>query len=310
MTLTLARKVLRRPTSLMILAAIVILAASDFFTDFWSSHSMLTSIVSSSLFVVIALAIIDTWNRERELAPWHRVGNISFKAMAQCVIVARDGLVMFPRGALPYPEDSTPQMDSCEQFAALIDKHPELVGQPDRFARLEQLLQDSEWVACAYQGVRTLASQTRDTLAHWAPIMVLDSRTAVALNRVGTIADSLEDLHRPLGPLRRREGEGIDSRERRMLTALLWDEAITAAVALEENLAQTIGRKDWESLARELLSHDGLDRLTRVKPGDAWKGIEDELTSLGNLVRKQYPSSHDTVLAKQRDTASTETGLG
>ncbi len=283
----------------MILAVIVVMAASDFFTDFWNGHSMLTSIVSNALFVVIALAIIDTWNRARELAPWHRVGNISFKAMAQCVIVARDGLVMFPSGALPYPEDLTPQMDSSEQFAALIEKHPELAGQSDRFARLDQLLQDSEWVASAYKGVRTLASQARDTLAHWAPIMVLDSRTAVALNRVGTIADSLEDLHRPLGPLRRRDGEGIDSRERRVLTALLWDEVITAALALEENLAQTMGRRGWRSRARELLSHDGLDRLNRVNPGDAWEGVEDELTSLRNLVRKQYPSSHDTVLARQ-----------
>lgn len=305
MTLTLARRVLRRRASLVVLAAIVILGASDLFTDFWNGHSMLTSIVSSALFVAIALAIIDTWNRERELAPWRRVGNISFKAMAQCVIIARDGLVMFPRGALPYPEDPTPQMDSCEQFATLIDKHPELAGQPDRLARLEQLLQDSEWVAYAYKGVRTLASQVRDTLARWAPIMVLDSRTAVALNRVGTIADSLEDLHRPLGPLRRRDREGIDSRERRVLTALLWDETITAAVALEENLAQTMdrkdpmGREDWRSLARQLLSDDGLNRLNRVKPGDAWKGVEKELNSLRNLVRKQYPSSHDTALANQ-----------
>jgi hypothetical protein len=304
MTLTLARGVLRRPASLTILAAMVILAASDFYTDFWNDHSMLTSIVSSGLFVAIAIAIIDTWNRERELAPWRRVGNISFKAMAQCVIVARDGLAMFPSGVLPYPEDPTPQVDSCEQFAALINMHPELTIRPDRFVRLEHLLQDSEWVACAYKGVRTLASQVRDTLARWAPIMVLDSRTAVALNRVGTIADSLEDLHRPLGPLRRRDREGIDSRERRVLTALLWDETITAAVALEENLAQTMGRKDrmgedWRSLARRLLSDDGLNRLNRVKPGDAWEGVERELNSLRNLVRMQYPSSHDTALANQ-----------
>jgi hypothetical protein len=283
----------------------VALCITDFLTDFWTTHGMFTAVVAGILVVVIALTLLDTWTRDRNLDVWRRVANISFKALARSVVVSRDGLVMFVEGDLPYQEDPTPQAADCARFRSVVDRNGALDQVPDRLERLDILLRDSAWVALAYSGVRVLAAQARDALAHWAPVMVENPRLAATLNDVAAIADALEDLHRPLGPLH-RTANGIASAQRRTSTAALWDETITACVALEEALAHRMGRIGWASRARELLSNGAIARLDSAEAGASWETIRARLTPLRDDVRGQHASARETALLAREQAVSNE----
>lgn len=296
----LARALTRRASiALLLLAGLLI--ALDFFTSFWNDHQMLTSIVSSALFVGIALSVIETWTDEREAARWKRVANISYKALARSAVVTRDGLIVFLEGKLPYPEDPTPQAEDCDRASELLRVH-EGLDDCDRLARLDELLQDPKWVAYAYGGVRILAAQSREVLAGWAPVMVQNPTLAKALDHVAALTDALEDLHRPLGPIH-RTGQGIQDHDRREATAQLWDDIITGGVVAEEGLwystGRRVGRDIWTSRARELLSERGCDRISLGTPDRVWRKTNESLSELRDRVRELHPPSRETAIERR-----------
>lgn len=296
----LARRVLFRPASLCILAVGAVLVLSDwgwgFLHGFWIEHQVVTSVVTSLLFVMIAIVLIDAWAKERDLAQWRRVANLAYKALIESVRESRDGLIMLAHGDYPY-RPLKPEMNQRREVVRPIVAQYQTQSL-SRQLLLDRLMRESAWVEEAFAGISAMYREGRLVLGHWAPLMLESLRLAQAFSRVALITDALEDLQRPLHPIHRDRGQISDSR-RRAVAAELWDEVITTAIKLEEDLANEMGRVGWRTRARQLLSEEGAARIAERDQGDPFAASDDRLNALRDRIRDQYQSSWD-VVSEQR----------
>jgi hypothetical protein len=288
--LMLLKGLLKRPFAVVTLSLFASAMVSDFYVSFWNNHAMLTSIVSTLLMLGLALAVLDEWQARADEQRWVRVGNICIKSLAQNVILVRDTLVFLTTGKPPFPEEHP--AGTFPEAATKVVTWPKLGG--DLCADVDVLMRSEEWVRSSYATIRSLSRDTRYALALWAPVMVGSARLCSAINRCGLLADAIEDLHRPLGPTHRSQ-EGVAEAERRAGTAHLIELTLAYTIALEEWLTQTMGRRDWKTRGRVLLSPRGDELVVALDAGSLnIDSLERLLVDSRDDLRRLYRSVYDT----------------
>lgn len=283
----------RRPSAIMASVLLIGVFVSDFYISFWNLHAMITNLTSSALIAIIGFAVINEWLSRAEEQRWARIGNICLKSLAQTVTLARDGLIYIANGALPFPEEyqSNPFPQSVMRYVRKVSKRPlRCSGHHD----IDDLMHNENWVRAAYATLRIVSKTEREAIAIWAPIMIGSDRLSSALSFVGHLADAVEDLHRPFGVIHRSKS-GIAQESRRRKTAELIDLTLTFSVALEEWLTATMGRQNWKTRGRELLSSTGIEMMTAMDAGvESIITLEGHLAVCRNELRRLYVSAYET----------------
>lgn len=283
-------RVLTRPGPVLVVVLTLALGTSDWpweaFNGFWRTHPVVANLATGVMFVAIAIAIIDAWHRETDELKWRRVGNIAYKALIQSVRASRDGLVMLIEGEYPFP-DVAGERPAIEPN--IVTETEAVCKGLDRSQRLDALMQRSVWVGAAYRTVRQTQLNGRRVLGEWAALMVASDRLAPAFDRVGLFTDAIEDLERPLYMVHRDTCTGaIADSARRAAAVKLWDQLITTAAKLEESLTREMGREDWVTRGREVLSARGVREIIQCDQGDAHALSDEELKQVRDQVRDQY----------------------
>lgn len=302
--LGIARQVLKKRGAFVTLLVTAGLLASDWIPRsqrFWSSHVMLAAIVSGLLLAAFALFIVEGWSDELERVHTERTRDVAYRGLAHGLRVLRDGLRLLLTAEAPTPEGVAEPDERCKQLEHVFAEIAELPdarshGCMNVEGRLRALAASGSWVETVFPWIIGLKVEGQRQMAQWAPVMLSSSTLAASLNRVAAIVDAFDCLQRPFMS-EHRDGQGRIAHDGLTAMIALWDEMVTAAVRVEEDLERATGRYEWRSV-REELSERGRQSLARR---DADKAALLGLSTSGDaeLVSRmlelagKYPSAYE-----------------
>jgi hypothetical protein len=283
----------------VVLGVAVAVAASDWPTgllhSFWVGHPVITGLMTAVLFGVIASMFLEGWSAQRDEVRWHRVLNSSYRALIRSVCVSRDGLVMLVEGKYRFAEVVVGERPAIDPGVASA-----VAAQPaglEWHERLEGLMQSPVWVEAVYRALHEMQLAGRRVLGEWAPLMIAADRLAPVFARVALFTDALEELERPFARARRDAHTGaIADSAKRELAARLWEELVTTAIKIEEQLRRDMDKgPHWKTVGRDLLSPRGVSEMDRCDAGEEDPLVDDTLQRDQKRLHGQYLSTHAAV---------------
>jgi hypothetical protein len=180
-------------------------------------------------------------------------------------------------------------------------------------ARLKALCASSDWVEVVYPAIVDLKLDGQRQIAAWGAL-INSTELFASLDRVSTIVDAFDVLQRAFLRWHRSADGAIDKVALPAVVAV-WDELVTAAIRVEEDLERATGREGWRS-AREQLSSRGLESLElrdadiaalrgKLLTGD--EDVRDRTRDLADLLPSAYsakPWREATTSAGGRSTTT------
>jgi hypothetical protein len=319
--LGIAQQVLNKRGALVTLVVTAGLLTSDWAPRsqrFWASHVMLAAIVSGLLLAAFALFIIEGWSDKVEQVHTRRTSAVAYRGLAHGLRVLRDGLRLLLTAEAPTPE-GVPEPDGrCKQLERVFAEIAELPdarshGCMNVEGRLRALAASPSWVETVFPWIVGLKVEGQRQTAQWAPVMLSSSALAASLNRVAAIVDAFDCLQRPfMGE--HRDGEGRIAPEGLTPMIALWDEMVTAAVRVEEDLERATGRHKWCSVREELSERGRQSLMLRDADEDALKGLstsgDAELVKLMLELAEKYPSAYEKRERLRKEQAARDSPAG
>ena len=256
-----SRLLARRETRFVLLVGLALTVSdwpSELLSGFWVDHAFVSSVVSSLLFLAVALFVVETWVAEQQRRELTRVAGIAFNALAGAGAHVRDGLRLLVTGTDPAPDGvARPSPRSAPVRSALERTGAGAVG--PREERVRALTADAAWRQLAVEEVVDLRVDGREVVARWAPVMLGNPALSRWLSDVAALHERLRLLQQPLQALRDGRADefekhgGVAAVERR------WMDVLVDCFVLEERLQRASGRKGWRSRARDQLSADEIE---------------------------------------------------
>jgi hypothetical protein len=164
-----------RAVGVVSVLAVVGLCASDFFTQFWVEHPMITAVLAAVVVLGVTVAIVDEYVSASQARRWTVVAVIALNELAEAahkVRVAILELLGLERGM---------------QAQAFLD----LVATPDGAQRVSEALYavagDPGRTGPLLKLVRELLEQQREVMTRWAAVMTQRAPHAAAIERFGEI---------------------------------------------------------------------------------------------------------------------------
>lgn len=249
------------------IAAVVGVALTDWplesLSIFWSEHAMLTNLVSSAVFAVITVTIIERWLRSQEAR--HNdarrreeerrlsiVRLVAYNAVARAPIAQRRimWLLVHDGELQPVPEFEISGQHVRELRAILgrlelseTSEHRVMLHgekRPSLSGRFQTLAQDEQWRRLVHVTLLDVVHSFRLLVARWSALLLTTEESSRALKDLAAQAEELSrvfvefDSGKPASNY-----VGDELRQRR----LLWSRAFANSVALEEALIDKGGER-------------------------------------------------------------------
>jgi hypothetical protein len=265
------------------IGAVVGVAVTDWpfgsLSIFWSEHAMLTNLVSSAVFAVITVTIIEWWLRsqeERQNDARRReeerrlitVRLVAYNAVARAPIAQRRIMWFLVHGGelQPVPEFEISDQHVWELRAVLArlglsetSEHMVMLHgseRPSLSDRFQPLAQDEQWRRLVHVVLRDAVHSFRLLVARWSALLLTTEESVRALKDLAAQAEELSRVFVEFDsgkPTSNYVGEELRKRQ------ILWSCTFANSVALEEALIDKGGeRKDvgerFRTPGRNLLS--------------------------------------------------------
>ena len=276
-------------------AAVVVLALSDgppaSLSGFWSQHAMLTNLVSSAVFTVLTVTVIEAWvhrQQERRTAAVRRaeqqrltvVRSAAYNAVARAPIAQRRIMWFLVHGG---ELRRLPEFEISETHAgrlrAVLARHGlaevseddvmrDGVPRPGFVDRFPRLAQDQEWRRVVHDVLLDAVHRFRVLVARWSSLLLTTEESLGALRDLAGQAEEFSRIFVEFDPRR----PGSDYREDQLRhRQQLWARAFANAVALEEALIDKGGERStagghFRTPGRRLLPPDDLAALEERDP--------------------------------------------
>lgn len=213
---------------------------------FFVPRAFLAGFTSGALLLALGILVIDATLASRDRRRWHRVVAVAYRALANEAGDTRKRLdeLVFGR---PHRAAWWPVADTTIAAERLLARGaPGLSPERgDREDRLRVLAGDARWRANAWQGVRNVKRLGWASVAHWAPVMLSSSRSAVDVDRLAGLNDEVARLQMLLDDdieVSPPDPESI---------AAKWAEVAALATELEDHL---LGQVEGDSVAGKVLA--------------------------------------------------------
>lgn len=272
------------------LVAVVAVALVDWLlpssSAFWSAHAMLTNLVSSALFAVITVTIIESWLRRQE----HRqedarrraeeqrlaiVRSAAYNAVARGPIAQRRIMWFLVHGGVlrrvPEFEISPRLVHELRAVLARLglsetteqDVMDEVLPRPAFVERFPVLAQDEQWRRVVHDVLLDAVHAFRVLVARWSGLLLTTEVSLGALKELAAQAEEFSSVFIEFDA-RRPAADFVD--DRLFTRQLLWSQAFANAVALEEALIDRGGERGVGPLrfmtpGRELLEPQDRDEI-------------------------------------------------
>jgi hypothetical protein len=255
-------------------------------SSFWSDHAMLTNLVSSAIFAVVTVTVIEAWLRQREdrqkellrRAEEHRltiVRSAAYNAVARAPIAQRRIMWFLVHGGelrrVPEFEISEEHVRELRTMLARLElpetsEHSvmlEGLARPSFSSRFPVLAQDRQWRQLVHDVLLDVVHNFRVLVARWSALLVTTDESLRALRDLAAQAEELSRIFVEFNgnkPARLYLGDELKERQ------LLWSRSFANAVALEEALIDAGGERRttnrrFVTPGRRLLPTDDLRRL-------------------------------------------------
>ncbi|MGH3777029.1 MAG: hypothetical protein ACRDRR_15090 [Pseudonocardiaceae bacterium] len=249
------------------IAAVVGVAVTDWplgsLSTFWSEHAMLTNLVSSAVFAVITVTIIEWWLRsqeERHNDARRReeerrltiVRLVAYNAVARAPIAQRRIMWFLVHGGelRPVPEFEISGQHVRELRATLArlglsetSEHRVMLHgeeRPSLSGRFRALAQDEQWRRLVHVVLLDVVHSFRLLVARWSALLLTTQESARALKDLAAQAEELSRVFVEFDagkPASNYVGDELRKRQ------LLWSRAFANSVALEEALIDKGGER-------------------------------------------------------------------
>ena len=256
---------------------------------------MLTNLVSSALFVLLGLTVVNGWLRGRDARRLRLVVVVAAASVGRFLLAYRRTMWLLLYGGRflgdPDFEVSDERLATLRAVLARhqlseIDEHLAVsdddgVAAVQMHARLCVLAADLEWVQLAHDLLRNTFFRSRIVLSRWAPLLVTSDVSSAALWEMAEQVHGGGDLflmfrnhihqdrsHRDHS--HQEHPAGFASEDVAEL-ALRWRMVFTNAVVLDWRLTALTGQQArvWPTDGRNLLLP--VDRQTLHEPGHRWR---------------------------------------
>jgi len=208
-------------------ALLVLLAVTDVrmpgVREFWAEHAMLTNLLSSVLFVVLGLTIVNGWLRWREARRVRLVIIVAFASVGRFLLAYRRIMWFLLYGGrfLGDPDFRVTDAQSAALRDVLarhglseVDEH--VAVQDDEgsaarqmHARLCILAADLDWVLLAHDLLRNTFFRSRIVLSRWASLLVITDVSSAVLQEMA------EQAYEAAIPRSAVEDDGVGVADRR-----------------------------------------------------------------------------------------------
>lgn len=234
-------------------------------SSFWSAHAMLTNLVSSAVFAVITVTVIEWWLRSQEKRQNDArrceeerrltiVRLVAYNAVARAPIAQRRIMWFLIHGGELRP---VPEFEVCEhhilELRAILarlglsetSEHMVMLHgreRPSLSSRFRVLAQDGQWRGLVHVVLGDAVHSFRLLVARWSALLLTTEESVKALKDLAAQAEELSRIFVEFDsskPTSNYAGEELEKRQ------LLWSRAFANSVALEEALIDKGGeRKD------------------------------------------------------------------
>jgi hypothetical protein len=277
---------------------LVLLAVTDVrmpgVREFWAEHAMLTNLLSSVLFVVLGLTIVNGWLRWREARRVRLVIIVAFASVGRFLLAYRRIMWFLLYGGRFLGDPDFRVTDA--QAAALrdvlarhglseVDEHVAVQdddGSAARqmHARLCILATDLDWVLLAHDLLRNTFFRSRIVLSRWASLLVTTDVSSAALQEMAEQAYDGGDLFVEFRDHIRRDRPKEFGPDDVPDLALRWRMVFTNTVVLYWRLSRLTGQQSrlWPTDGRNLLLP--IDRQLPDAPGNGRTFMRIRATSM------------------------------
>ncbi|MGH4006617.1 MAG: hypothetical protein ACRDTH_00330 [Pseudonocardiaceae bacterium] len=263
--------------------AVVGLALTDWplasLSTFWSGHAMLTNLVSSAVFAVITVTIIESWLRRQEQrqndarrrAEERRltiVRSAAYNAVARAPIAQRRIMWFLVHGGelrrVPEFEISGQHVRELRAILARLglpetsedDVMRRGVKRPSFSGRFPALAQDEQWRRVVHDVLLDAVHCFRVLVARWSTLLLTTEESLGALQDLAAEAEEFSRVFVEFDASRPASDYADDELRERQL---LWSRAFANSVALEEALIDKGGERRtagvrFETPGRKLLA--------------------------------------------------------
>lgn len=246
--------VLKKPPARVAAGLFAVLLVSDWLPwshDVWQDHGMTTNVVSSLVFVLVTLWIIEDWLEELIGRRWKRARRAAHRALAEACLESRLRLTICVDGFDPRTRTIRPPLPDVDRIGTLLGdhnlaRHPDVpVAQAGAYPQVDvdrwrqrftSAIREPQWVDLLVDQTRTAKRALWDEISAWAPVMVSEPVSAEILNEVASLADAIQGAEQGLTDV--RDGRQTDRATR--ATDLLLD-AIERCPRVIDRLAPVAG---------------------------------------------------------------------
>jgi hypothetical protein len=186
-------------------------------SSFWSDHAMLTNLVSSAIFAVVTVTVIEAWLRQREdrqkellrRAEEHRltiVRSAAYNAVARAPIAQRRIMWFLVHGGelrrVPEFEISEEHVRELRTMLARLElpetsEHSvmlEGLARPSFSSRFPVLAQDRQWRQLVHDVLLDVVHNFRVLVARWSALLVTTDESLRALRDLAAQAEELSRI--------------------------------------------------------------------------------------------------------------------
>jgi hypothetical protein len=232
-------------------------------SGFWSSHAMLTNLVSSGVFAFLTVAVIDWWlKKQQERQSEQRqheerrrlmiVRSVAYNAVARGPIAQRRIMWFLVCGGelrfVPEFRLADHHLQELGEILTRLDlpetsEHIVMDGRADRpgmSARFALLAQDQQWRTLVHDVLLDVVHQFRVLVARWSALLLATDESCQALKDLAAQAEELSAVF-VASDGRRPASDYIGERLEKYRE--LWNRAFANAVAMEETFIDLGGER-------------------------------------------------------------------